>query len=122
FVYKDDFHDNISNYKERMDESYKSNADTSGRYHTDWLSMMYPRLKIAKNFLTDAGAIFLSIDQSEFVNLKRMCDEVFGEQNYMGEFVWSGGRKNDSKYISISHEYVLVYVKNKNYLKENKVV
>ena len=88
FVYKDDFHNNVKSYKERMDEQYKSNAETSGRYHTDWLNMMYPRLKIAKNLLRDDGVIFISIDDNELVNLKKVSDEVFGEENFVANIVW----------------------------------
>lgn len=122
FVYKDNFHDNIKSYKEKLEENYKSNADTNGRFHTNWLNMMYPRLKIARNFLKHDGVLFVSIDQTEMANLRKMCDEIFGEDNFIGEFIWSGGRKNDSKYISVSHEYILVYVKSISFLKENKVI
>ncbi|ESU71816.1 DNA methylase N-4 [Geobacillus thermopakistaniensis] len=121
FVYKDDFRDNIKNYKEITQQMTKANTETSGRFHTDWLNMMYPRLKLARNLLSEDGAIFISIDDSEIDNLKKICDEIYGENNFVGRFIWSGGRKNDSKYISVSHEYVLVYVKNIHSLIENKV-
>lgn len=71
FVYNDDFNDNIKNYKERMQESYKTNTDSSGRFHTNWLNMMYPRLRIAKNLLTEDGVIFISLDDKEIDNLKK---------------------------------------------------
>lgn len=113
FVYKDDFHDNIANYKERMDESYKSNAETSGRYHTDWLNMMYPRLKIARNLLKEDGVIFISIDENEQVNLRKICDEIFGENNFISQLTLlcnPRGRSQD-KYFATNHEYILVYSK-----------
>ncbi|KAF6511855.1 Type III restriction-modification system methylation subunit [Geobacillus stearothermophilus] len=121
FVYKDDFRDNIKNYKEITQQTTKANTETSGRFHTDWLNMMYPRLKLARNLLREDGSIFISIDDSEVDNLKKICDEIYGENNFVGRFIWAGGRKNDSKYISISHEYVLVYVKNIHSLIENKI-
>ncbi|GGK27148.1 site-specific DNA-methyltransferase [Caldalkalibacillus thermarum] len=121
FVYKDDFRDNIKNYKEITQQMTKANTETSGRFHTDWLNMMYPRLKLARNLLREDGSIFISIDDSEVDNLKKICDEIYGENNFVGRFIWAGGRKNDSKYISISHEYVLVYVKNIHSLIENKI-
>lgn len=127
FVYKDNFKENIQNYKKitgQVDSegnATTTNREYSGRYHTDWLNMMYPRLRLARNLLTNDGVVFISIDGNEVHNLKKICDEIFGEQNNMGEFIWSGGRKNDSKYISISHEYVLIYVKNKEYITQNKI-
>ncbi|WP_318617090.1 site-specific DNA-methyltransferase [Sporosarcina sp. YIM B06819] len=113
FVYKDNFHDNVKNYKETMDESYKSNAETNGRYHTDWLNMMYPRLKLAKSLLKDDGVIFISIDDNEQTNLKKICDEVFGEMNFVANLVWQKkyGPANDSNSISDTHEYILCYAK-----------
>lgn len=128
FVYKDNFQDNVQNYLEQTGQldgegnKISTNTETSGRKHTNWLNMMYPRLKLARNLLTEDGAIFISIDQNEIDNLTKVCKELYGEQNYIGEFIWSGGRKNDSKYISISHEYVLVFVKNKEYLTESKIL
>ena len=89
FVYKDNFKDNIKNYKEitgQVDgegKNLSSNPETSGRYHTDWLNMMYPRLKLARNLLKDEGVIFISIDDSEQGNLKSICNEVFGEENFI---------------------------------------
>ncbi|WP_375321674.1 site-specific DNA-methyltransferase [Aliivibrio logei] len=124
FVYKDNFHDNIKNYlelTEQVDGSGKklsTNSDTSGRYHSDWLSMMYPRLKLARNLLTEDGVILISIDDNEYSNLKLLCDEVFGESNFMGCFIWEGGRKNDARRLSVVHDYILVYAKNDEYLKE----
>ncbi len=115
FIYKDDFYDNIKNYKELTNQEHKANPETSGRYHTDWLNMMYPRLRLAKNLLSDAGVIFISIDDNELENLKNICNEIFNERNYIGMFCVENnpkGRKN-SKFISISNDYCLVYAKNK---------
>lgn len=94
FVYKDNFKDNIKNYKEITGQvdgdgrSLSSNPETNGRYHTDWLNMMYPRLKLARNLLKDDGIIFISIDDNEYHNLKLMCDEVFGEERFVGSISW----------------------------------
>lgn len=117
FVYKDNFEDNIANYKEVTGQAQKSNADTDGRYHTNWLNMMYPRLKLARTLLTQNGIIFISIDDNEYANLKKICDDVFGEDNFVANLIYkrSGGRQ-DSKFYAITHEYVLCYAKNTNYL------
>ena len=94
FVYKDDFHDNLENYKRitgQVDGNGKpisTNTETSGRYHTDWLNMMYPRLRLARNLLADDGVIFISIDDNEVENLKKICNEIFGESNFIGCFLW----------------------------------
>jgi adenine-specific DNA-methyltransferase len=86
FVYTDNFNDTVADYKEKISEKYKTNADSSGRYHTNWLNMMYPRLKLARNLLTDDGVIFISIDDNEQANLKKLCDEIFGEENLLRYF------------------------------------
>lgn len=120
FVYKDDFKDNIANYKEKMNEACKTNTSSDGRYHTNWLNMMYPRLKLARNLLTDDGVIFISIDDNEVANLKKICDEILGEYYYIGQFVKQSkvGGGSDSKYMAKEHEYLLVYAKNIDYLPE----
>lgn len=131
FVYNDDFTENYDGYLESCkvyDENGnltfdpKANGESNGRFHTDWLNMIYPRLKVARDFLTEDGVIFISIDENEVENLKRLCDEIFGAKNFIAEMIWSGGRKNDSKYISVSHEYILCYFRNADYIKENKIV
>lgn len=117
FVYKDDFSDNVKNYKEKMNDLFKTNTDTSGRFHTNWLNMMYPRLKLARNILTDDGVIFISIDDNEVDNLRKICDEIFGENNFVAELVWAnkeGGGGSDSKLFRIKHEYILCYAKSIN--------
>ena len=113
FVYKDNFGNSIDNYKEQAGLSGQSNADTSGRYHSDWCSMMYPRLRLARELLTDDGVIFISIDDNEDRNLRILCDEVFGEANFVSQLIWERAYspKNDAKYVSNSHDYVLVYAK-----------
>ena len=114
FIYKDNFRDNIANYKEITSQTTKANPETNGRYHTDWLNMMYPRLKLARNLLRDDGVIFISIDENEQLNLKILCNYIFGEENFAGEIVWKNSSKNDQAYISIQHEYIICYAKNKN--------
>ena len=113
FVYKDDFKDNVKNYLELTNQKNKSNAETSGRYHTDWLNMMYPRLMLARNLLTEDGVIFISIDDNEQSNLKKICDEIFGEGNFVTNFIWK--RKtgsSDTKTIATLTEYIICYSKN----------
>jgi adenine-specific DNA-methyltransferase len=127
FVYKDNFRDNIKNYMQitgQVDSEgnrLSTNSETNGRYHSDWLNMMYPRLKLARNLLRDDGVIAISIDEKEVYNLKKVCDEVFGEENFAGEIIWKNSSKNDQDYISIQHEYILVYVRDKNINKGNWV-
>lgn len=111
FVYADDFADPIARYKEVTQQTTKSNPETMGRFHTNWLNMMYPRLRLAANLLRDDGVIFISIDDSEAYNLKKLCDEVLGEENYVATLVYDKNRKNDARYFSVGHEYMLVYFK-----------
>lgn len=113
FVYKDNFRDNLKNYKESISQSMKSNADTSGRYHTEWLNMMYPRLKIAKNLLRDDGVIFVCIDENEVANLRKILDEIFGEDNFITNIIWKHTQqsKNDEPYFSRHHNSILTYRK-----------
>ena len=119
FVYKDNYRDNIKNYKEftgQVDSegrNHSTNPETSGRYHTDWLNMMYPRLKLARNLLKDDGVIFISIDDNEVSNLRKMCNEIYGEENSLGTLVWKKkytGGKHTKGYVDM-HEYILVYAK-----------
>lgn len=118
FVYKDDFKDNIANYKEKMNEAYKTNTNNDGRYHTNWLNMMYPRLKLARNLLTDDGVIFISIDDNEVANLKKICDEILGEENYVGDFIRkTKSSTNDANLnFNIQHENILIYIKSNNFI------
>lgn len=113
FVYEDDFADPMARYKEVTQQTTKSNPETMGRYHTNWLNMMYPRLRLAANLLRDDGVIFISIDDNEVFNLKKVCDEVFGEENFVAQINWKGrGGRQDSKYYAVIHEYILCYAKN----------
>ena len=115
FVYKDDFSDSIKNYMEMTNQECKSNPETSGRYHTDWLNMIYPRLLVASNLLSEDGVIFISIDYNESANLRKICDEIFGETNYVQEIIWHKkfSPQNDAHYFSINHETIFCYAKNK---------
>lgn len=119
FVYPDNFKDSLGNYKAltgQTDDEGKptrANPETSGRYHTDWLNMMYPRLILARNLLTDDGVIFISIDDNEVDNLKKLCNEVFGEENFIGLFcrkTKSGGGSAAGS-CAVEHDYVLSYAK-----------
>lgn len=121
FVYKDNFRDNIKNYLQitgQIDSEgnkLSTNSETNGRYHSDWLSMMYPRLKLARNLLKDDGVIFISIDDNEVSNLRKLCDEIFGEDNFVDSIIWEKkySPQNDAKWLSANHDYILVYAKNK---------
>lgn len=114
FVYEDDFADPLVRYKEVTQQTTKSNPETMGRFHTKWLNMMYPRLRLAANLLRDDGVIFISIDDNEVTNLRKICDEVFGEENFVAQLIWERAfsPKNDAKYVSNSHDYVLMYARN----------
>ena len=112
FVYEDDFKDPIAKYKEITSQTTKSNPETMGRYHTNWLNMMYPRLRLAANLLKDDGVIFISIDDNEVDNLKKICNEVFGEENFIVNFprvTKKGGKSSDV--TARNHDYVLMYAK-----------
>lgn len=126
FVYKDDFHDSLENYKRITGQAdsegnrISTNTEASGRYHTDWLNMMYPRLRLARNLLTDDGAIFISIDDNEVDNLKKICNEVFGEENYIDTLHWKRKKQPSflSKHTAKVMEYVLVFGKHANLVKK----
>lgn len=113
FVYEDDFADPLARYKEVTQQTTKSNPETMGRYHTNWLNMMYPRLRLAANLLRDDGVIFISIDDGEQSNMRRLCDEVFGEENFMAQIIWQKvySPRMDVQGFSTSHDYILCYVK-----------
>lgn len=119
FVYKDNFRDGIKTYKEWTQQvgedgkALSSNADTDGRYHSNWLNMMYPRLKLARNLLTQDGLIFISINESEIDNLQKVIKEIFGEHNMIATLIWKNkkGGGNDSKYIATEHEYIVTVAK-----------
>lgn len=113
FVYEDNFVDPLARYKEITEQTTKSNPETMGRYHTNWLNMMYPRIRLASNLLKDDGVIFISIDDGEQANMRKLCDEVFGEENFMAQIIWQKvySPRMDVQGFSISHDYVLCYVK-----------
>lgn len=113
FVYEDDFADPMARYKEVTRQTTKSNPETMGRYHTNWLNMMYPRLRLAANLLRDDGVIFISIDDNEVTNLRKVCDEVFGEENFVIQISW---RRTDNQpnigNVARVKEYIICYSKN----------
>jgi adenine-specific DNA-methyltransferase len=126
FVYQDNFRDAIGTYLELTGqveggEKMSTNTEASGRFHTDWLNMIYPRLKLAKSLLTKDGAIFVSCDEAEQPRLRVVMDEIFGQENFIADMVWAAGRKNDSRLISISHEYIVCYARDAGYLTEQKI-
>lgn len=115
FVYRDDFKQSADEYVENSgqldDEGNRmvTNTESNGRFHTDWLNMMYPRLKLAKDLLSDDGVIFISIDDSEQSNLKKICNEIFGEENFIASLIWQKkfSRANDATYFSTMHDFIL---------------
>jgi adenine-specific DNA-methyltransferase len=114
FVYPDNFHDNIQNYLEltgQVEDGRKvsSNTEASGRFHTDWLNMMYPRLRLARNLLERSGVVFVSIDDREVGQLRLLLDEIFGGENYLGTIVWRTATDNNPTQIATDHEYVVAY-------------
>lgn len=121
FVYNDDFAEHASEYishsGQTSEEGFQlvQNTESNGRFHTDWLNMIYPRLKLAKDLLSEDGVIFISIDDNEVDNLRKACNEIFGEQNFVGQTIRvSSPTQNIAKFISIMHDYTLVYCKNKS--------
>ena len=119
FVYEDDFAQSTDEYMAgsgQFDEEQNrmvANTESNGRFHTDWLNMIYPRLKVARDLLTDDGVIFISIDDNEVENLRKVCDEIFGERNFIAQLIWERAYspKNDAKFISNSHDYILMFAK-----------
>lgn len=119
FVYEDDFAESTSEYLansgqfDAQGRRLVTNTESNGRFHTDWLNMIYPRLKVARDLLTDDGVIFISIDDHEQDNLKRICCELFGERNFIAQLVWERAfsPKNDARFISNSHDYILMFAK-----------
>lgn len=126
FVYPDNFQDSIKNYMELTGQveggrKISSNTEAGGRFHTDWLNMLYPRLKLAQTLLTRDGAIFVSCDETEQPRLRVAMDDIFGQENFIADMVWAAGRKNDSRLISVSHEYIICYTRDSGFLKEQKI-
>ncbi|MDP2204508.1 MAG: site-specific DNA-methyltransferase [Methylicorpusculum sp.] len=122
FIYEDDFAEDTASYLQRSNQKDEAgnrlvaNNESNGRFHSDWLSMMYPRLKLARNLLCDDGVIFISIDDNEQANLKRMCDEVFGEENFIADVIWQHSLqpKGYSGTFSIHHNFILCYQRSSN--------
>lgn len=124
FVYEDDFSQTSGEFRGKsgmFDEdgnmilqNYEVNSESNGRFHTDWLNMIYPRLKVARDLLTEDGVIFISIDDNEVGNLRKVCDEVFGERNFIAQLIWERAfsPKNDARFVSNSHDYVLMFTRN----------
>ena len=124
FVYEDDFSQTSGEFRGKsgmFDEdgnmilqNYEVNSESNGRFHTDWLNMIYPRLKVARDLLTEDGVIFISIDDNEVENLRKVCDEVFGERNFIAQLIWERAYspKNDAKFVSNSHDYIIMYARN----------
>ncbi|BCX49857.1 site-specific DNA-methyltransferase [Haloferula helveola] len=133
FIYDDNFSMSREDYEDEAgerdeegnamfdEEKWKQNSSASGRFHSEWVSMMYPRLKLARNLLQEDGVILVSIDDGEVANLIKIGNEVFGEQNFVGNFVWEGGRKNDAKLVSNSHDFICCWVKSRDLLTERNV-
>ena len=119
FVYKDDFHQSTGDYLadsgqfDDQGQRLETNTETNGRYHTDWLNMIYPRLRLARELLTDDGVIFISIDDHEVENLKKVCNEVFGEGNFVGQMIWQTATDNNPRQIATEHEYLVCFARNK---------
>lgn len=128
FIYADDFAEDSASYLLRSNQKDESgnhlvaNPESSGRFHSDWISMIYSRLRLAKMLLSQDGAIFVSCDEVEQARLRLAMDEVFGMGNFVADMVWAAGRKNDSRLVSVSHEYIVCYARDKEYLKEKKVL
>lgn len=122
FIYEDDFSEDMESFLQRSNQKNEegnrlvANTESNGRFHSDWLTMMFPRLKLARNLLREDGVIFISIDDNEVHNLRKICDEIFGEDNQVGIIANVNNPKgrSDDRFIATSHEYLLVYAKNKN--------
>ncbi len=127
FIYRDSFATDQVTQEiatgERSEEGARlvANPEGNGRFHSNWLTMIAPRLRLAKNLLTRDGAIFVSCDEGEQPRLRLIMDEIFGQSNFVADMVWAAGRKNDSRLVSVSHEYIVCYARDSEYLRENGV-
>ena len=135
FIYHDDFKQNSEEFNEEagiidangnrlinLSSEYYKNTINNGKFHSDWCSMIYPRLQVTRALLKDDGVILISIDDNEIENLRKICDEIFGSDNFVAQIIWRGGRRNLAKFISTSHEYMLMYAKDLSYCAEHNVV
>ncbi|MBT8843352.1 site-specific DNA-methyltransferase [Lactobacillus delbrueckii subsp. bulgaricus] len=129
FIYEDDFAQSVDEYADNSGQTDEEgnrlvqNSESNGRFHTDWLNMIYPRLRIARDFLADDGVIFISIDDNEQENLKKVCDEIFGSNNFLAQVVWERAYApiNLKKNFSVSHDYILVYGKRADQIETNGI-
>lgn len=129
FVYEDDFSSDVGSYFEKSNQKDSAggrlviNTEANGRFHSDWLSMMYPRLKLARNLLREDGAIFVNIDSNEAANLKEILDEIFGSGNFVTQITWQKrvSPANDAKWFSSDHDSIFVYAKNKDLWRPQKL-
>ena len=128
FIYPDNYSEDLETYLSYTGQvdgegkKFSTNTETDGRFHSKWMNMMYPRLFLARNLLKAEGHILVSISDKEVDNLKRLCNEVFGEENFITQMVWEKGRKNDARFFSAGHEYILVFAKSQSLLREKKTV
>ncbi|MGH9195957.1 MAG: site-specific DNA-methyltransferase, partial [Acidimicrobiia bacterium] len=128
FIYPDNFREGLTDYLRYSgqvdEEGFKlsANAETDGRYHSKWLSMMYPRLFLARNLLREDGVIFISIDDHEVHNLRMLMNEIFGEENFVAELVWEKTRKNDARLFSVGHDYMLVFARSLEKLRTDATI
>lgn len=124
FIYPDNFREGLADYLRYSGQvdadglKLSANTESSGRYHSKWLSMMYPRLFLARNLLREDGVIFVSIDDHEFHNLRALMNDIFGEENFVATLVWEKGRKNDARRFSVGHEYLVGFARNLSYIEE----
>lgn len=127
FIYKDSFSTDQSEHEiasgERSEEGARlvANPEGNGRFHSNWLTMIAPRIRLAKNLLTQDGAIFVSCDEGEHPRLRLLMDEAFGQSNFVADMVWAAGRKNDSRLVSVSHEYIVCYARDVEYLRSKQI-
>lgn len=129
FIYDDDYSESVGDYQdssEQRDEQggrLVANLESNGRFHSDWLSMIYPRLKLSRNLLRDDGVVFVSIDDHEVDNLRKLCDEVFGSENFVAQIIWQKvySPKNSAYWFSEDHDYVLIYARDKSSWRPNKL-
>lgn len=129
FIYPDNFSESLDTYlqyaglKDSEGRTFSTNTANEGRFHTKWLNMMYPRLYLARNLLREDGVIFISIDDNEVENLRRMCDEIFGEENFLACIIWqkSYSPRNNAPYFSESHDYILCYARSIENVKINRL-
>jgi len=122
FIYPDNYSESLQTYLEYTSQTddegrrYSTNAETDGRFHSKWLNMMYPRLYLARNLMREDGVIFISIDDNEHDNLKKLCNEIFGEENFVASIIWEKvySPKSSAKYLSENHDYILLYARSKD--------